>query len=275
MTMQTKTYQYCATALFSLLLTFASCGKTNNPDEPTPAPTPTPTPDTIAAPHWVAIAPEVTPKSWAYDLEEADISATMTITALVTGSNTLALSQHDKLGWFLGDQCLMMDSLRLVYTDCWRAFVVLPYYPVLDAHASEVYVAYYNALLGSTFYWHEGVSFVADGELGTFSNPHLLDVSKAEHTPYFLNISMTMPMEVREQYMPQDEMAVFVGKSCRAIVDITNLPASAVCNLHLPMATANEDITVAYYSARKKRILQTPPMPISASPEPLILPILL
>lgn len=241
-----------------ILVMIVSC-KPDNPDKPIIDPT-----DTVAAPSWVAVLPVVESVSWNCNLEEADLTSTMTVTATVAGSG-ITLSEEDRMGIFLGEQCLTMDTLRHVYGDEWRAFLVLPHYECLNQPNSVLYVGYYNAARRCTLFWTCDWNFVVDSEVGSFKSPYLLDVTKALYSPFSANLCLTIPNDMRAQYQTRDEMAVFVENECRAVVDLSHVTTNPVCCVALPMSRKEEDVVIAYYSAKHKTIRRSAPIHVIAS----------
>lgn len=253
-----KHTKYLISALVSIILIASSCG---SDDDTTPTP-----PDNIhtrseVLAKWsiadtVTIAPDEI--QWAVNDSTVNLLSTMTlITAAPAEISTTATSDRDLIAVFANDQCLGVSSHTP--TAYGNRFMINIYKPHVN---TKLTVAYYNATQQLAYYWHNEFYYSEDVIQGHVNAPHALSTAKASLYPHIHTVSYFTPSDIAPLVSANDVIGIFVGNSCRAIIQPSNISKNHLNGTAtIGLLHSDELIHVRHFCASNGQIYASTPQP--------------
>lgn len=172
------------------------------------------------------------------------------MTAIIKMSDYIqpSITEGDLLGAFIGNECRGLAT--------YQNGVYLIQVKGDPSETRKVEFRYFCEQTKELFISADNIGFEADITLGTLDTPKTLIWNSQSDLPYYMDMVIDVDLSRFDQgtVASGDKIAAFVDEECRGVADAVETGGKYVFNLRVWARTADEKITLKYYTSVLKDI---------------------
>lgn len=208
----------------------------------------------IENPEWKKVEAEPASRPTTWTLPDMNVyPASMTAVIRMSDYIHPSITSKDMLAAFVGTEC---RGIGQQIKDASGEILYLIQIKGDQSETGQVTFRYFCDATKELFHTGDAIAFEADATLGNVETPKKLTWNSESDLPYYMDFQIHVDLSSFDQgaVSEKDYVAAFVGNECRGVVAAAEEDGGYVFNLRAWARTADEQITLKYYSAELKDV---------------------